>query len=191
MALKKNSTFFLSNLNFPAENRFNISCSLASYLSRFSSCSASAHSHSICRISMEVAPQLKSLNRLANNVAKFGEICPFWGNFGCKWRNFLASREISHLWNFRQIISKEFFLKFLCVYLTSCKWVIQLIKSLWIQVWMGFSAIYCFRKIFGQISKFLHSEFITETSSRNSRRDGFGYDAIISYGIRYEPLFFG
>jgi len=45
-------TFLLSNLNFPAENRFNISCSLASYLSRFSSCSSSVHSHSICKISM-------------------------------------------------------------------------------------------------------------------------------------------
>jgi len=51
--------FFLFNLNFPAENRFNVSCSLASFLSRFVFSSASVHSHSIYTISMDL--RLKDL----------------------------------------------------------------------------------------------------------------------------------
>jgi len=35
------------------------------------------------------------------SVAIFGEISPFWGNFGSKWGNFLAFWEIPHLGKFQ------------------------------------------------------------------------------------------
>ncbi len=60
--------FSLYNLNFPDENRFNVSCSLASFLSRYLFSNASAHLHSICTISMAITRSPPKWNSLSGRT---------------------------------------------------------------------------------------------------------------------------